>query len=118
MKFVTTVISTARRDGPSVWIGLPEDPGQAGKAQVAYFSGLLVGHYVKASRETGAKMTRAMPIASQVEARNLAVVQSKWTHAFLNELGDFPDGRKDDQVDALSRAFSMLAQIGAARPSS
>jgi predicted phage terminase large subunit-like protein len=111
---VTTVVATAHRDGRSVSIGLPEDPGQAGKTQVAYFSGLLAGYYVTASRETGSKMTRAMPMASQVEARNLAIVQSKWNHAFLDELGDFPDGRKDDQVDALSRAFSMLTQSGAA----
>ena len=111
---VTTVVSTARRDGLSVSIGLPEDPGQAGKTQVAYLSGLLVGHYVTASRETGSKMTRAMPMASQVEARNFAIVQSRWNHTFLDELGNFPDGRKDDQVDALSRAFSMLTHTGAA----
>lgn len=111
---VETVISTARRDGPSVTIGLPEDPGQAGKTQVAYLCGLLAGYYVTASRETGSKMTRAMPIASQIEARNLAIIRSKWNHAFLDELSDFPDGRKDDQVDALSRAFSTLTQTGAA----
>jgi predicted phage terminase large subunit-like protein len=111
---VTAVLSTARRDGPSVPIGLPEDPGQAGKSQVAFLSGLLIGHYVTASRETGSKMTRAMPMASQVEARNLAIVQCRWNRAFLDELVDFPDGRKDDQVDALSRAFSMLTQTGAA----
>lgn len=111
---VTTIVSTAQRDGRSVSIGLPEDPGQAGKAQVAYFVGLLVGYYVTSSRETGSKMTRAMPVASQVEARNVALVQSRWNHAFLDELRDFPGGRKDDQVDALSRAFSMLTQSGSA----
>jgi len=111
---VATVVATAQRDGRSVSIGLPEDPGQAGKTQVAYFSGLLTGYYVTASRETGSKMTRAMPMASQVEARNLAIVQSKWNQTFLNELADFPDGSKDDQVDALSRAFSMLTRSGAA----
>ncbi len=111
---VDAVVSTAQRDGRSVSVGLPEDPGQAGKIQVAYFSGLLTGYYVTASRETGSKMTRAMPVASQVEARNVAIVQSKWNYAFLNELADFPDGCKDDQVDAFSRAFSMLARSGAA----
>jgi predicted phage terminase large subunit-like protein len=111
---VTTIVSTAQHDGRSVSIGLPEDPGQAGKAQVAYFVGLLAGYYVTSSRETGSKMTRAMPVASQIEARNVALVQSRWNHAFLDELRDFPDGRKDDQVDALSRAFSMLTQSGSA----
>jgi predicted phage terminase large subunit-like protein len=110
---VDTIVSTARRDGKSVLVGLPEDPGQAGKTQIAYFFSILVGYHVTASRETGSKMTRAMPVASQVEGRNLAIVQSRWNQAFLDELADFPDGRKDDQVDALSRAFSMLTQSGA-----
>jgi len=111
---VNTIVSTAHRDGRSVSIGLPEDPGQAGKAQVAYFVGLLAEYDVTSSRETGSKMTRAMPVASQVEARNVALVQNRWNHAFLDELRDFPNGRKDDQVDALSRAFSMLIQSGSA----
>ena len=109
---VARVVSTAHQDGQAVRIGFPEDPGQAGKTQVAFFSGLLVGYHVTSSRETGSKMTRAIPVASQVESRNLAIVQSKWNRAFLDELGDFPDGSKDDQVDALSRAFSMLTRPG------
>ena len=111
---VETIMSTARQDGRSVPIGLPEDPGQAGKTQVAYFVGLLAGYYVSSSRETGSKITRAMPVASQVEARNVALLQSKWNYVFVDELRDFPNGRKDDQVDALSRAFSMLTHSGTA----
>ena len=111
---ITTIMSTAQRDGRAVPIGLPEDPGQAGKTQIAYFVGLLAGYNVRSSRETGSKMTRAMPVASQVEARNIAVLKSSWNYAFLDELRDFPDGRKDDQVDALSRAFFMLTQTGTA----
>jgi predicted phage terminase large subunit-like protein len=52
-------------------------------------------------------------MASQVEARNVAMVRANWNHAFLEELRDFPFGRKDDQVDALSHAFRMLTQAGA-----
>jgi predicted phage terminase large subunit-like protein len=51
-------------------------------------------------------------VASQVEAGNLAVVRANWNHAFLEELRDFPFGRKDDQVDALSRAFTVLTEKG------
>jgi len=109
-----TIVATARTDGTAVWIGLPEDPGQAGKSQVAYFAGRLAGYRVIASRETGAKVTRALPLASQIEANNVSIVRGHWNHAFLEELRDFPHGAKDDQVDALSRAFSTL--IGAAEP--
>jgi predicted phage terminase large subunit-like protein len=52
-------------------------------------------------------------VASQIEARNVAIVRAGWNHVFLEELRDFPFGRKDDQVDALSRAFTMLTTHGA-----
>ena len=53
-----------------------------------------------------------MPVASQIEAGNVALVRAEWTDIFLEELRDFPYGRKDDQVDALSRAFAMLTELG------
>ena len=48
-----------------------------------------------------------------VAAIVFAIVRAGWNHAFLEELRDFPFGRKDDQVDALSRAFTMLTEAGA-----
>jgi predicted phage terminase large subunit-like protein len=66
-----------------------------------------------AGPETGAKATRASPVAAQVEAGNLALLRAGWNRALLDELRDFPTGRKDDQVDALSRAFAMLADAPA-----
>ena len=107
------IAEAARIDGRPIIIGLPEDPGQAGKSQVTYLTSRLAGHRIAASRETGAKVTRAGPVASQVEARNVAMVRANWNHAFVEELRDFPFGRKDDQVDALSHAFRMLTQAGA-----
>jgi predicted phage terminase large subunit-like protein len=108
------IAEAARIDGVSVSVGLPEDPGQAGKHQAFYLTSRLAGYRIESSRETGAKTTRAGPVASQVEARNFAIVRAGWNHTFLEELRDFPFGRKDDQVDALSRAFTMLTE--AAKP--
>jgi predicted phage terminase large subunit-like protein len=102
------VVATADRDGQSVVIGLPEDPGQAGKSQVAYFTSRLAGFTVSTSRETGSKESRAAPVASQVSAGNFCIARGKWTQSLLDELRLFPFGRKDDQVDALSRAFNLL----------
>ena len=107
-----TVVATARRDGGSVTVGLPQDPGQAGKQQVAWLTTQLHGFTVVASPETGAKVTRAGPVAAQVEAGRLTLMRAPWNAAFLDELRDFPHGRKDDQVDALARAFSLLAGVG------
>jgi predicted phage terminase large subunit-like protein len=112
---VQTAITTAARvDGPSVTVGLPEDPGQAGKHLATYLVSQLAGYRTDVSPEGGAKTTRAAPVASQIEARNVAIVRAEWNHGFLAELRDFPFGRKDDQVDALSRAFNMLTPAGAA----
>jgi predicted phage terminase large subunit-like protein len=103
-----TIVNTASQDGRRVRVGLPQDPGQAGKAQVAWLTSKLAGYVVESSPESGSKETRAMPVASQVEVGNVAVVDGPWRRAFVDELGGFPSGAKDDQVDALSRAFTML----------
>ena len=104
------LVATAAADGPHVPIGLPQDPGQAGKAQIRNLTSILAGHRVIASPESGAKETRALPAASQVNNGNLTLRRASWNRNFLEELQDFPDGTKDDQVDALSRAFAMLTE--------
>ncbi len=108
------IVATAAADGPNVRIGLPEDPGQAGKSQIAYLVTRLSGYHVSASREAGGKAARAAPVASQMDAGNMGLVQAQWNHAFLDELKLFPFGRKDDQVDALARAFGMLTSLSQA----
>ena len=50
----------------------------------------------------------ASPVSAQAEVGNIKVVRGKWNKDFLEELENFPDGRKNDQVDALSGAFHML----------
>lgn len=49
-----------------------------------------------------------MPVASQVNAGAVCLLEGAWNRDFVEELQDFPGGAKDDQVDALSRAFSMV----------
>ena len=104
----TAIVNTAGQDSAAVSVGLPQDPGQAGRAQVLHLTRLLAGFHVIASPETGAKEIRALPAASQCEAGNLCVVRARWNADFIEELAAFPTGAKDDQVDALSRAFGML----------
>jgi predicted phage terminase large subunit-like protein len=105
------VVETARLDGTKVIVGIPEDPGQAGKSQMSYLTRQLAGYSVVAARETGSKATRAMPIASQLEAGNVTAVEGDWNQVLTDELRDFPYGRKDDQVDALVRAFTTLTNL-------
>lgn len=104
----TKLLQTARLDGPDVKISIPQDPGSAGKGLVLAQTRLLAGFIVTSSPETGKKETRAAAVASQVEGRNVAMVRANWNYSFIEELRDFPVGVKDDQVDALSRAFNEL----------
>ena len=102
------LVNTAAMDGRSVRIGIPQDPGQAGKTQVLYLTRALSGYTVKTSPETGDKLTRAEPFASQVNIGNVLMVRGDWNAALINELRVFPNGTNDDQVDSLSRAFSEI----------
>ena len=106
------IIVTAEADGRGVLVGLPQDPGQAGKQQVAHLRRRLAGFHVEASAETGSKLTRAGPVSAHVEAGALSAVRAPWTAALLDELRDFPHGRHDDQVDALARAFALIEGRG------
>lgn len=99
---------TAREDGALVEIGIPQDPGQAGKAQAHDMVLMLAGYIVSAVRESGDKVTRAEPVAAQAEAGNIVLVEGDWNEAFLEEVNDFPGGKFKDQVDALSGAFAKL----------
>jgi predicted phage terminase large subunit-like protein len=92
---------------------LPQDPGQAGKAQVAHFaSGPLAGHAFTTSTETKeGKELRAIPFASQVGAGLVTLVEAPWNKAYLAEMRMFPAGRFKDQIDASSRAYAALLQI-------
>lgn len=102
------IVNAAARDGKAVMIGLPQDPGQAGKTQVLYLTRRLSGYPVKSSPESGDKITRADPIAAQVNVGNVSMVRAPWNDALIAELRIFPNGAHDDQVDALSRAFAEL----------
>jgi predicted phage terminase large subunit-like protein len=102
------IVATAARDGQMVKIGIPQDPGQAGKAQIAYLSKKLIGHTIESNPVSGDKATRAAPAASQMNVGNVSLVRATWNARFIDELAGFPNASKDDQVDAFALAFNML----------
>jgi hypothetical protein len=73
------------------------------------FVRLLAGYRVHISATTGSKVTRATPLASQVNAGNVSAIKAEWTREWLEELRSFPSGRHADQVDATADAFLRLA---------
>ncbi len=108
----SAIRTLATSDGQQTIIGLPQDPGQAGKAQAAYLVAQMPGYVIKVERETGNKATRALPASSQAEVGNIKLIRGKWNEAFLNEAENFDghEGGQDDMVDALSRAVNLFTK--------
>lgn len=89
-------------------VGIPQDPGQAGKSQVKSFTKLLAGYNVVALPVSGDKVTRAQPFAAQVNVGNVRMLRGEWNKDFKDELRNFPNGKYKDQVDAAADAFNDL----------
>lgn len=96
---------------PDVYEDLPQDPGQAGKAQKMRFAELLSGKRFSITPETGDKQARATPFASQVEAGTVRLARGPWNQPYKDELSTFPAGTFKDQVDASSRAYSAVLKL-------
>ena len=98
--------NTADKDGRGVKILLPQDPGQAGKSQAKSFVKLLSSYSVLVSTVSGDKETRASPVAAQSNVGNVLMIRAGWNREFIEELRNFPNGKNDDQVDALSDCYN------------
>lgn len=95
-----------------VRVRLPQDPGQAGKAQALEHRGLLKGYEVVIKPVTGKKAVRARGYASRVNRGDARLLESDWIHAFKEEHRRFREDEDhdfDDQVDAASDAHQELA---------
>lgn len=100
------MLATAHQDGASVKVSIPQDPGQAGKTQALYMARQFAGFNIHTSPESGDKITRAEPLAAQVNVGNVLLLRGAYNAALLEEMRTFPNGTHDDQIDALSRAFA------------
>lgn len=100
----------AKNDGRYVMQDIPQDPGQAGKAQKSSIAANLAedADDIKFSPETGSKETRAKPWSSQSEAGNIYLLRGDWNDAYIDEHALFPNGTYTDQVDASSRAYARI----------
>jgi len=106
--------NTAEQDGRTVTVGLPQDPGQAGKSQAQDMARMLAGYSVKIRPESGSKVTRFGGFSAQCEAGNVFFVRGPWNDEFFDQLEGFPDAAHDDHADACSGAFNIL--MGIPRP--
>lgn len=56
----------------------------------------------------GGKLVRAQKWIVATEARKIYMVRGAWNKDFLAECVEFPDGKHDDQVDAMSIVYETL----------
>ena len=97
---------------------LPQDPGQAGKAQAQSFLKFLSGFIVKILPESGDKVTRAEPFSAQwlgiegMDKGNVDVLAAGWNEEYFNQLESFPQSKFKDMVDASSSAFGEIENGG------
>jgi predicted phage terminase large subunit-like protein len=102
--------SCAAQDGIGTTVCYHQDPASAGKWEAQATATALAGYDVRFQPASGDKQTRCKPASAQAEAGNIKLIRGNWNDDFLRELENFPTGRHDDQVDALSGAFERLAQ--------
>lgn len=114
-----SVMNMADADGKKVQICFWQDPGQAGKSQVAYFARKLMGYVVVLEKAAEDKITYAKPVSSSAQAGNCRVVKGHWNEKFfaqmeafpaLNELGNPIRGIHDDVPDAASLGHLVLSK--------
>ena len=103
------VLQTAQLDGKNTSIYIEQEPGSEGILLIDHYNrNVLRGFACRANKATGSKELRANPVSSAAEAGNVKLVNGKWINDFLDEAEAFPLGEHDDQIDAVSGAFSIL----------
>ena len=70
----TLLSQVAEGDGSPVRQRLPQDPGQAGKAQVPELARVLDGFNVEFENPTGSKLLRFSPFSAQCQAGNVSIL--------------------------------------------
>jgi predicted phage terminase large subunit-like protein len=115
------VVSKARADGSDTIVRIPQDPGQAGKAQVGeyerHFSSALPEFTISAKPMSGSKATRATPFAEALNLGNVYYVLNEdgltpdWVQPMkdcLRRFKEHTDNQQDDDVDALADGYNEL----------
>ncbi len=114
------VLETAKSDGERVEQWIEKDPAQAGVDQIARYQELLKGIAVcHGNSPTGSKLVRSTVISVPAQQGCVTMTRASWNRSLLDELetfdGDRNNGSHDDQVDALSGAFTVLGRIATRR---
>lgn len=124
------ILEVAKADTPAIPIGVFQDPGQAGKVDVAEMLAALRGFNVMSATPVRGqaseradlghpdpKITALGPLSSDVRHGRVLLVRAPWVDALLLEGEEFPGGRHDDQLDAIGLARRLGPQLAIGRAS-
>lgn len=108
------VLQTAQVDGRGVKIGIEDSSSGTALVQDLRRDPEASGLTLFLVPVAADKVARAGPWASRAAGGLVRVLPGAWVSDFLDECDGFPEkGLKDDQVDAVSGAYEMLARYGA-----
>lgn len=100
------------------WLEVPvpvrveQEGGSGGSITIDQFArNRFVGVDFKGQRPEGSKIDRATPVSVAAETGRFHLLEGQWVEDFLLEAEVFPDGVHDDQIDAVSGAFTELRPI-------
>lgn len=60
----------------------------------------------------GGKVARVNAVSAYIESGNVYLPRTSWIHDFVEEAASFPNGKNDDQVDAMSQALHRFIYFG------
>jgi predicted phage terminase large subunit-like protein len=110
------ITKTALQDGPSIFIGIEVSGQQRAILDDLRRERILANYTFKAFRPTKDKVTRAYPVASQIELGNVILNDEPWVRELKDECSTFSADNinkgsfKDDMIDSMTGAYSLLQQ--------
>lgn len=111
---ISQTAATDRATFGHVEIHVEQEPGSGGKESAESTIASNPSHAVKADKVTGDKQVRAEPLQAQASIGKIALLAGSWTQELLDEMEQFPVGRRKDIVDSTAGAFNKLAKPGGA----
>ena len=104
-----TMLEDVAKFGGRVRYVIERPTGMGGADQERALRNTLAGVSLAFESPTVDKVTRAGPLAAHAESGLVVLAPGAWRDDLRLELSAFPRGTHDDQVDALTGAFSRLA---------
>lgn len=101
---------TAELDTKKIPVHMEQEPGASGVNTIDHYRRVVLkGFPFYGDKKHVDKLQRALPVSSAAEAGNVKIVRGVWNKDFLDQIEQFPEGKHDDTVDAVTGAVAMLA---------